>query len=191
RLLETLTGNVTVALQYDRLEQAVRQLESLQQELERKALYDSLTQLANRSLFHNRLEHALHSRRPGVCVLLLDIDEFKAVNDSHGHHAGDELLRAVAERLRGCLREGDTAARLGGDEFALLLDRSGGEADFESRIDVAGERVRVHVSIGIAVGSPGKDGPEEMLRKADVALYEAKRRGKSQYRVFHPSLRDA
>ncbi len=202
RLLETLTGNVTVALQYDRLEQAVRQLESLQQELERKALYDSLTQLANRSLFQNRLEHALRSRRPGVCVLLLDIDEFKAVNDSHGHHAGDELLRAVADRLRECLREGDTAARLGGDEFALLLDRSGGEvdavtvarrllADFEGRIDVAGERVRVHVSIGIAVGAPGKDGPEEMMRKADVALYEAKRRGKSQYRIFHPSMRDA
>src|SRR5829696_301268 len=93
RLLETLTGNVTVALQYD------------------------------------RLEHSLLSRRPGVCVLLLDIDEFKAINDSHGHHAGDELLRAVADRLRGCLREGDTAARLGGDEFALLLDRTGGEED--------------------------------------------------------------
>jgi diguanylate cyclase (GGDEF)-like protein len=202
RLLETLTGNVTVALQYDRLEQAVRQLESLQQELERKALYDSLTQLANRSLFHNRVEHALQSRRPGVCVLLLDIDEFKAINDSHGHHAGDELLRAVADRLRGCLREGDTAARLGGDEFALLLDRSGGEIDavtvatrlledFDQRIDVAGERVRVHVSIGIAVGAPGKDSPDEMLRKADVALYEAKRRGKNQYRIFHPSMRDA
>jgi diguanylate cyclase (GGDEF)-like protein len=202
RLLETLTGNVTVALQYDRLEQAVRQLESLQQELERKALYDSLTQLANRSLFHNRVEHALHSRRPGVCVLLLDIDEFKAINDSHGHHAGDELLRAVADRLRSCLREGDTAARLGGDEFALLLDRSGGEVDavtvakrlledFEGRVDVAGERVRVHVSIGIAIGAPGKDSPDEMLRKADVALYEAKRRGKNQYRIFHPSMRDA
>jgi diguanylate cyclase (GGDEF)-like protein len=202
RLLETLTGNVTVALQYDRLEQAVRQLESLQEELERKALFDSLTQLANRSLFHNRLEHALHSRRPGVCVLLLDIDEFKAVNDSHGHHAGDELLRAVADRLRACLREGDTAARLGGDEFALLLDRSEGEVDaiavahrlltdFDARVEVGGERVRVHVSIGIAVGTPGKDGPEEMLRKADVALYEAKRRGKNQYRVFHPSMRDA
>jgi diguanylate cyclase (GGDEF)-like protein len=202
RLLETLTGNVTVALQYDRLEQAVRQLESLQHELERKALFDSLTQLANRSLFHNRLEHALQSRRPGVCVLLLDIDEFKAINDSHGHHAGDELLRAVADRLRACLREGDTAARLGGDEFALLLDRTGGEtdaiavakrllADFENRIDVAGERVRVHVSIGISVGAPGKDCPDELLRKADVALYEAKRRGKSQYRVFHPSMRDA
>jgi diguanylate cyclase (GGDEF)-like protein len=135
-------------------------------------------------------------------VLLLDIDEFKAVNDSHGHHAGDELLRAVADRLRGCLREGDTAARLGGDEFALLLDRSGGEidavtvarrllADFESRIEVGGERVRVHVSIGIAVGSPGKEGPDALLRQADVALYEAKRRGKSQYRIFHPSMRDA
>jgi diguanylate cyclase (GGDEF)-like protein len=202
RLLETLTGNVTVALQYDRLEQAVRQLESLQQELERKALYDSLTQLANRSLFHNRLEHALHSRNPGVCVLLLDIDEFKAVNDSHGHHAGDELLRAVAERLRGCLREGDTAARLGGDEFALLLDRSEGEIDavsvarrllndFESRIEVSGERVRVHVSIGIAIGSPRADSPDEMMRKADVALYEAKRLGKNQFRIFHPSMRDA
>jgi diguanylate cyclase (GGDEF)-like protein len=202
RLLETLTGNVTVALQYDRLEQAVRQLESLQQELERKALYDSLTQLANRSLFHNRLEHALKSRRPGVGVLLIDIDEFKAINDSHGHHAGDELLRAVADRLRGCLREGDTAARLGGDEFALLLDRTGGEADaiavakrllrdFDARINVAGERVRVHVSLGIAVGSPGHDSPDEMLRRADVALYEAKRRGKNQYRVFHPSMREA
>src|SRR5215207_3008104 len=202
RLLETLTGNVTVALQYDRLEQAVRQLESLQHELERKALYDALTQLANRSLFHNRLEHALQTRRPGVCVLLLDIDEFKAINDSHGHHAGDELLRAVADRLRSCLREGDTAARLGGDEFALLLDRAGGEQDaiavakrllndFDSRIDVAGERVRVHVSLGISVGAPGKEYTDELLRKADVALYEAKRRGKSQYRVFHPSMRDA
>ena len=137
-----------------------------------------------------------------MCVLLLDIDEFKAINDSHGHHAGDELLRAVADRLRGCLREGDTAARLGGDEFALLLDRAGGEddaiavakrllSDFEDRIDVAGERVRVHVSLGISVGAPGSEGPDELLRKADVALYEAKRRGKSQYRLFHPSMSDA
>jgi diguanylate cyclase (GGDEF)-like protein len=144
----------------------------------------------------------LQSRRAGVCVLLLDIDEFKAINDSHGHHAGDELLRAVADRLRGCLREGDTAARLGGDEFALLLDRAGGEddaiavakrllSDFEDRIDVAGERVRVHVSLGISVGAPGSEGPDELLRKADVALYEAKRRGKSQYRLFHPSMSDA
>jgi diguanylate cyclase (GGDEF)-like protein len=202
RLLETLTGNVTVALQYDRLEQAVRELESLQHELERKALYDSLTRLANRALFHNRLDHSLHSRSSSVAVLLLDIDEFKAINDSHGHHAGDELLRAVADRLRDCLREGDTAARLGGDEFALLLDSSAGEidattvakrllGDFEARIDVSGERIRVHVSIGIAVGTPGQDSTEDLLRKADVALYEAKRRGKSQYRVFHPSMRDA
>ena len=201
RLLETLTGNVTVALQYDRLEQAVRQLETLQHELERKALYDSLTQLANRSLFHNRLDHVLKSRRPGVCVVLLDIDEFKVVNDSHGHQAGDELLQAVAERLRSCVREGDTAARLGGDEFALLLDRAGGETDatvvaerllrdFDTRIEVAGERLNVHVSLGIAVGVPGHDDPDELLRRADVALYEAKRRGKSQYCFFDPSMGD-
>jgi diguanylate cyclase (GGDEF)-like protein len=201
RLLETLTGNVTVALQYDRLEQAVRQLETLQHELERKALYDSLTQLANRSLFHNRLEHTLKSGRPGACVLLLDIDEFKAVNDSHGHHAGDQLLRAVADRLRSCVREEDTAARLGGDEFALLLDRAGGEADavavaerllrdFEARIEVAGERLGVQISLGIAMGVPESDDPDELLRRADVALYEAKRRGKGQYCFFHPSMRE-
>jgi diguanylate cyclase (GGDEF)-like protein len=201
RLLETLTGNVTVALQYDRLEHAVRQLETLQQELERKALYDSLTQLANRSLFHNRLDHVLKSRRPGACVLLLDVDDFKAVNDSHGHHAGDQLLKAVAERLRSCVREGDTAARLGGDEFALLLDRAAGEADalvvadrllrdFDARIEVAGERLNVHVSLGIAMGVPGNDNPDELLRRADVALYEAKRRGKSQYCFFDPSMSD-
>ena len=202
RLLETLTGNVTVALQYDRLEQAVRQLESLQQELERKALYDSLTQLANRSLFHNRLEHALSSRRPGVCVLLLDIDEFKASTTATATTPATSCCAPSRTACADCLREGDTAARLGGDEFALLLDRSGGEvdavtvarrllADFESRVEVAGERVRVHVSIGIAVGAPGKDCPDEMMRKADVALYEAKRRGKGQYRIFHPSMRDA
>jgi diguanylate cyclase (GGDEF)-like protein len=201
RLLETLTGNITVALQYDRLEQAVRQLETLQHELERKALYDSLTQLANRSLFTNRLEHVLKSRRPGVCVLLLDIDEFKAVNDSHGHHAGDQLLKAVAERLGACVREGDTAARLGGDEFALLLDRAGGEADalavaerllrdFDARIEVAGERLSVHVSLGIAVGFPGHDTPDELMRRADVALYEAKRRGKGQFCFFEPAMRE-
>ncbi len=200
RLLETLTGNITVALQYDRLEQAVRQLEALQQELERKALYDSLTQLANRALFYNRLEHVLNGRRAGACVVLLDIDEFKSVNDTHGYHAGDELLTAVADRLRLCVGDGDTAARLGGDEFALLLDRADGEAgalevaerllkDFEARIEVAGEQLSVRVSLGVAVGVPSGD-PGELMRRADVALYEAKRRGKGRYCFFHPSMRD-
>ncbi len=201
RLLETLAGNITGALRYDRVEQAVRQLESLQNELERNALYDSLTQLANRSLFHNRLDDALNSRRAGASVLLLDIDEFKAVNDGHGHRAGDQLLRAVADLLRSYLREGDTAARLGADEFALLLHRQGGEAeavelaerllnDFEAPIDAGGEDVSVEVSLGIAPARPGDD-PGELMRRADVALYEAKRRGKGRFCVFHPSMRDA
>jgi diguanylate cyclase (GGDEF)-like protein len=201
RLLGTLAGNITEALRYDRLEEAVRQLESLQNELDRKALYDSLTQLANRSLFHKRLGHALKSRSSGASVLLLDIDEFKAVNDGHGHHAGDELLRAVADRLRSYLHEGDTAARLGGDEFALLLDRRGGEAevlelaerllnDFETPIEAGGEPVSVDVSLGIAVARPGDDDPGELTRRADVALYEAKRRGKGRFCVYHPSMRE-
>ena len=201
RLLETLAGNVTVALQYDRLEQAVRKLEDLQEELERKALYDPLTDLPNRTLFQNRLEHALQTREPGSAVLLVDIDEFKAVNDSHGHHAGDELLMAVADRLRDCIREGDTAARLGGDEFALLLDRPGGleEAElvaerllegFETRVEVAGERLPVHVSIGIAASRPDCASPDEILRRADVALYEAKRSGKRRFCVYETSMRD-
>ena len=152
RLFETLANNASVALQYDRLEQAVRQLRELQEQLQHQAFHDSLTDLANRSLFINRVEDALAAagaRR--VAVLFIDIDDFKTFNDSLGHAAGDELLLAVADRLRACLRPGDTVARLGGDEFALLLDRAGGEGTrswsrgvmlrtSRSRIDVAGER---------------------------------------------------
>ena len=191
RLLETLTGNVTVALQYDRLEQAVRQLESLQHELERKALYD----FASPSLPIVRSSTTVSSTRSAAagracaCCCSTSTSSRRSTTATDTRPATSCCARSPPACADAC-REGDTAARLGGDEFALLLDRTGGEeeavavakrllSDFEKRIDVAGERVRVHVSLGISVGAPGSDCPDELLRKADVALYEAKRRGRA------------
>jgi diguanylate cyclase (GGDEF)-like protein len=103
----------------------VSERKELEEQLTHQAFHDPLTDLANRSLFRDRVEHALALRRSldePISVLFIDVDDFKTVNDSLGHSAGDELLLQVADRIRSCLREGDTAARLGGDEFAILLE---------------------------------------------------------------------
>jgi diguanylate cyclase (GGDEF)-like protein len=164
-----------------------------------QALHDALTGLPNRALFLDRLAHAL-SRRGGsgeVSVLFCDLDRFKTVNDSLGHHAGDQLLMAVAERIGGCLRVGDTAARLGGDEFAILLedvcDATEAVAVAEritqalrAPFPLAGREVFVSSSIGIVCGHAGG---EELLRNADVAMYRAKAEGNGRYAVFEPSMR--
>jgi diguanylate cyclase (GGDEF)-like protein len=202
RLVETLAGNVTVALQYDHLEHAVRELTSLRADLEREAYYDSLTGLANRSLFINRVDKALRTRSQSVYVLFVDIDDFKTINDTLGHQAGDEVLSEVAKRLQRCLRDGDTAARLGGDEFAVLLedeptaDAAVGVAErtlaeFRNPIPVAGDRVSIQLSIGVAKGLRGQHTADELLRNADVAMYGAKGRGKNQLQLFEPSMQRA
>jgi diguanylate cyclase (GGDEF)-like protein len=130
-------------------------------------------------------------------VLYLDLDRFKLVNDRLGHEAGDQVLVAVAERLRRCVRAGDTPARLGGDEFAVLLE---GVVDVRRVVEVAerlgealrapialGERRRtVAASIGIALSGPGRQRPEDLLRRADSALYQAKRAGRASYEVYPP-----
>ncbi len=201
RLLDTLAGNASVALQYDRLEQAVTQLSVLQEQLHHQAYHDPLTSLANRSLFTDKVREAIADRRGELAVLFVDLDDFKTINDSLGHAAGDELLIAVASRLRSCLRPEDLVARLGGDEFAVMVrDSHDAEAAavnvarrimeaFVPPVGVGSESVAVYVSVGIAT-SHGDDEftAEALIRDADVAMYRAKTNGKGHFQVFHPSM---
>ncbi|HEX2295147.1 MAG TPA: diguanylate cyclase, partial [Actinomycetota bacterium] len=181
---------------------AERDNEALQEQLAHQAFHDPLTGLANRALLRERLQHALarvaRSREP-LAVMFIDLDEFKAVNDSMGHDAGDELLKAVAGRLRESVRPADTIARLGGDEFAILLEGmfSASEAPrvaervirtFTAPFDLAGHPVSIGASIGLAL-KEGREGTEDLLGNADVAMYAAKARGRGCYEVYRPELR--
>jgi diguanylate cyclase (GGDEF)-like protein/PAS domain S-box-containing protein len=171
----------------------------------RLAMLDNLTGLANRALLSERLEMALariSSGRDCVCVLMLDIDGFKRINDSLGHVQGDVLLRAVAHRLTAALRPEDTIARLGGDEFAVLLARLGGRDEAEAvagrlldalkaPFSSGGRSVHLSASVGIAEARSRSVGVEELLADADLAMYEAKTAGKSRFTVFEPNFRKA
>ena len=177
----------------------------LEGELRFQALHDTLTGLANRALFSDRVTHALQRRsdRPDmVSVLFIDLDDFKNINDSLGHAAGDELLVAVGERLQECVRLADTPARLGGDEFAVLLediyteDQVVGLADrvLESLLrpfDLGDRSVHVGASIGIAIDAARASSADVLLRNADVAMYLAKERGKARYEIFEESMHEA
>ncbi len=160
--------------------------------------------MANRALFMNRVEHGLSpraDRSDRIAILYLDLDDFKQVNDGLGHAAGDELLAAVGQRLKECVRPGDTVARLGGDEFAILLEHGDGPADavtVANRIQEvltlplpAGElHLGVRASIGIALAQIGST-PHDLLRNAGIAMYEAKSTGGTKYAVFDSSMRTA
>jgi diguanylate cyclase (GGDEF)-like protein/PAS domain S-box-containing protein len=173
-----------------------------EQELSQLAFRDPLTGLANRSLFQKRLEEAqrhARGRNTALAVLFIDLDNFKLVNDSLGHACGDEVLVAVAARLRSCLRGTDTAARLGGDEFTVLIedlpdpDAAVAAAErinevLRTPIQLLGRAYFISASIGIALSTPGADGPDDLLRKADVAMYRSKAAGKGRSSVFDVSL---
>jgi diguanylate cyclase (GGDEF)-like protein/PAS domain S-box-containing protein len=180
-----------------------RQLEQQAGELARMALHDPLTGLANRALMQDRLEHALADRRARRhAVLLLDLDDFKAVNDDCGHEAGDAVLTAVARRLECSVRPADTVARLGGDEFVVLME------DVEGRRDVVpvaerllralrepvvwgDERFRVGGSVGVTLtDAADRRGIDDLLRDADLAMYVAKSGGKDRVRVFERGMRE-
>lgn len=176
----------------------------LEGQLRHDALHDGLTGLPNRALFMNRLEHGLHLANRlkdfGFAVLFLDLDRFKVINDSLGHLAGDQLLIAIAQKLKAPLRLGDTIARLGGDEFAILLEgisevREAQEiADriqqaLETPLELNGQRVFTTASIGITLSSGSStDDPESLLRNADLAMYRAKSLGRNRHQVFQREM---
>ena len=176
----------------------------LQGELAHQAFHDPLTGLANQALFRDRvtLAAARLARHGGeLAVLFIDLDDFKTVNDSLGHSAGDQLLVGVSERLMSCVRPGDTVARLGGDEFAVLIDELVGPDDavgvaerivqvLQRPVSLAGAQVSAAASIGIAYGGASA-GVDDLLRNADLAMYTAKASGKNCHRVFADEMHDA
>ena len=176
----------------------------LESELRREATHDALTDLPNRTLFFDRLNQALARATRGnedVAVMLLDVDDFKLINDTLGHRSGDELLVELARRLRGLLRAGETVARLGGDEFALVAEEMDSDAAVKSLaqrvvsvflepFSIAGSRRRLTGSLGVAVGGAGVR-PTDMLRDADTALYRAKATEKGGFATFDSELRKA
>ena len=178
------------------------QRRKIEEEIRHQAVHDPLTNLPNRSLFSDRLAQALaHARRQttSVAVLFLDLDQFKLVNDSHGHEAGDELLRAVAPRISDTLRAVDTVARFGGDEFGILIEDVETERDATraaERIAAAlsrpfvlrGREHFVTATVGIAIGE-GQEAPETLIRDADAAMYRAKDRGRGRYEIFDEVMR--
>ncbi|MDT0164914.1 GGDEF domain-containing protein [Actinotalea sp. AC32] len=183
-----------LAASYEEMERRVAdrtaELAIATEELRRRALHDDLTGLANRAAFFDRLAERLDERQGvGFAVLFLDLDDFKAVNDTLGHAVGDQLLAEVARRIRGELRAGDTAARVGGDEFVVLLDdvASGDAALAVARrvgeclrapYELGTHQVTTTSSIGVAVGPQGVGTPDAIVAAADAAMYGAKRSGR-------------
>ncbi|HEY0241155.1 MAG TPA: EAL domain-containing protein [Gemmatimonadaceae bacterium] len=174
-----------------------------QEHLLYSTLHDALTGLPNRSLFTERLRHAMRraARHPDdlFAVLFLDLDRFKDINDNLGHFAGDELLRAVARRLEACIRPEDTVARLSGDEFAILLESITDTSDagrvaerieeaLSFPINLAGAEVTTSASMGIVTSSMAHDQPEQLLRSADMAMYRAKAAGRARYEMFDRAM---
>lgn len=178
--------------------------EELERQLRYQALHDGLTGLANRNLFANRVDHAIQQisrSHSTVALLFMDIDNFKAVNDTYGHDTGDDILTAVASRLEGCIRVVDTAGRLGGDEFAVLLTNMAGADDPDivaTRIleamsftfRVGNNNHQLSVSIGVSTNNNPHISGKELLRQADVAMYAAKAEGKNAFVFFDLALDD-
>lgn len=183
-------------------ERDITEEQALSVQLSHQALHDPLTGLANRALFDDRLEqaHARALRQKGQgAVLLLDLDDFKGVNDMHGHFIGDQLLVAIAHRLEQATRATDTLCRFGGDEFMYLAEGIGSPVEAEQiatrlleelvePIDIAGVRVEQRASIGIVHWNEKSGNSVELVQNADIALYEAKRKGKGHFVVFTPSM---
>jgi diguanylate cyclase (GGDEF)-like protein len=182
-----------------------RQRQKVQSSIHHGALHDELTSLAKRTLLHQRIANALaRSRRIGntFALIYIDLDHFKGINDTHGHHVGDAVLVAVSLRLKAAVREYDTVARLGGDEFAILLDTLDDAKEAETvaqrvltslsqPVQVADRDFGVTASMGISVFPEGGSAPDDLLRNADQAMYCAKRAGRNTYSLTPVPEREA
>ena len=181
----------------------ITERKELEGRLAYQAFHDGLTGLPNRALFLDRLGHALDAAgrsEDSVALLFLDLDNFKYVNDSLGHAAGDELLLAVGRRLTGCVRPGDTVARLGGDEFTVLLEGISEAGEVERVLErvmgslalpfeVAGEEVSATASVGVVPDARRRgSGPDDVMRDADIAMYRAKEGGKARYAIYEEAM---
>ena len=196
RLFDTLAHQTGSAVGQDSLTTKVEELRELQVELEHKAFHDPLTGLANRLLFMNRVDYVLKRRTGNAAVIYVDLDNFKPINDTYGHEAGDAVLKAAGERLFASLRPSDTAARLGGDEFAVLLvdipeEHIGVVADrivgnLTKPLEFDGRELSVGASLGVASAVSGTLDADSLVRNADVAMYVAKHGGKGRLSVFEP-----
>jgi len=203
QLVDTTARALSTSLEKGSLETSLQKLKTLEERLVRQAYHDPLTRLPNRARFIERVTEVatgnLH-HDGSFAVLFVDLDDFKTVNDSLGHDAGDALLVEVGRRIGGSLRPGDLAARLGGDEFAVLVHRVDDQAMAEAAahrfletltkpMSIAGHATRVSASIGVAIGTRGDD-VTSLIKGADVAMYNAKAAGKSGVAVFHPDMHE-
>ena len=194
---EHRTEEGTVVLYTD-----ISELKRREREIRHLAYHDVLTNLPNRMLFHERIEEALtraQERNTTAAIMCLDLDNFKYVNDTLGHSAGDDLLKCVSSRLRSCLRDTDTIARLGGDEFGIVITDLN-DAEYATSlawrlsdavnqpIDLNGQRVNISVSIGIATSTNGDTTSDRLLKDADLALYRAKADGRATFRFFEAEM---
>jgi diguanylate cyclase (GGDEF)-like protein/PAS domain S-box-containing protein len=183
----------------------VSERKAFEEQLSHQAFHDSVTQLANRALFNERVRHAVaRSRREPMCLaaIFVDLDDFKTINDSLGHAAGDRVLREVAQRIAAAVRAVDTAARFGGDEFAILLEDVSGvqtAAETAERIlealsqplEIGHKTLSLRASLGISIAEAGvATDADELIRNADAAMYIAKAEGKGGYRVFEPAMHE-